>query len=60
MGDELDIATWYSDAKRATALRHCLIRRAEDGVLLVQAQVYCTWVDLRTGHPIRTPDDWLA
>ena len=58
MGDELDIATWYSDTKRATALRHCLIRRAEDGELLVQAQVHCTWVDLKTGHPIRIPDDW--
>jgi len=59
MGDELDIATWYSDTKRVTALRHCLIRRAEDGELLVQAQVHCTWVDLTTGRPIRTPGDIL-
>ena len=58
MGDELDIATWYSDTKRATALRHCLIRRAEDGELLVQALVNCAWVDLRTGHHIGTPEDW--
>lgn len=58
MGDELEISTWYSDAQRATALRHCLIRRAEDGELLVQAQVHCAWVDLRTGHHIGTPEDW--
>ena len=58
MGDELDIATWYSDTRRATALRHCLIRRAEDRELLVQAQVHCAWVDLKTGHHIGTPDDW--
>jgi len=49
-GRELDISTWYSDAKRATALRHCLIRRAEDRELLIQAQVHCAWVDLNTGH----------
>jgi acyl-CoA thioester hydrolase len=58
MGEELDISTWYSDTSRASALRHCLIRRAEDGELLVQAQVHCIWVDLKTGHHIGTPDDW--
>jgi acyl-CoA thioester hydrolase len=58
MGDDLDIATWYSDTKHATALRHCQIRRAEDKELLVQALVYCAWVDLKTGHHIGTPDDW--
>jgi acyl-CoA thioester hydrolase len=58
MGEELYIATWYSDAKRASALRHCLIRRAEDRELLVQAQVHCAWVDPKTGHLISTPNGW--
>jgi acyl-CoA thioester hydrolase len=50
MGDDLDIATWYSDTGRATALRHCLIRRAEDGEIVARAQVQCAWIDLNTGH----------
>ena len=52
MGDEMDIATWYADAKRKGMLRHCLIYRMQDRELLVQAQVHCTWVDLKTGRPI--------
>ncbi|MDM7998745.1 MAG: thioesterase [Dehalococcoidia bacterium] len=56
MGDELEISTWYSEAKRASALRHCLIRRAEDGELLVQAQVHCAWIDLTTGRCKREID----
>lgn len=56
LGDELEIATWYEETRRATLLRHCLIRRAEDGELLVQAEVHFTWIDLRTGHPIRGAD----
>lgn len=50
MGDDLDIATWYSNTGRATALRHCLIRRAEDGEIMARAQVHCAWIDLNTGH----------
>ena len=50
MGDDLDIATWYSDTRRATAVRHCLVRRAEDGELLARAQIHCAWIDLSTGH----------
>ncbi len=53
MGDDLDIATWYSDTGRATAVRHCLIRRVEDSQLLARAQVHCAWIDLKTGRSKR-------
>ncbi len=53
MGDDLDIATWYADAGRATALRHCVIRRAGGGGLVARAQVHCAWIDLNTGHSKR-------
>jgi acyl-CoA thioesterase FadM len=35
-GDEPEIATWASDMKRATAVRHYTIRRAADGELLFE------------------------
>ena len=58
--DELEIATWVSDVKRVTAVRHYTIRRAADEKLLVRARALWVWVDLATGRPIRIPVDFLA
>ncbi|MCI0397592.1 MAG: thioesterase [Chloroflexi bacterium] len=60
MGDELEVATWVSDARRATAVRHYTIHRAADKALLARAHVLWVWVDLATGRPIRIPADFLA
>jgi acyl-CoA thioester hydrolase len=60
LGDELEIATWLSDAKRATAVRHYTIRRISDGELLARAHVLWVWIDLASGRPIRIPDGFLA
>jgi acyl-CoA thioester hydrolase len=60
LDDELEIATWASDVRRATAQRHYTIRRAADGALLAQAHTYSVWVDLKSGQPIRIPKDFLA
>jgi acyl-CoA thioester hydrolase len=60
LDDELEIATWVSDAKRATAVRHYTIRRVVDGELLARAHVLWVWVDLATGRPIRIPADFIA
>ncbi|MFC1879499.1 acyl-CoA thioesterase [Chloroflexota bacterium] len=60
LGDELEIATWVSDVRRATAQRHYTIRRAGDGVLLAQANTFSVWVNLESGQPRRIPKDFLA
>jgi acyl-CoA thioester hydrolase len=58
--DELEVATWVSAVKHATALRHFTITRVQDGALLVQVHTLWVWVDLKTGQPIRIPDHFLA
>jgi acyl-CoA thioester hydrolase len=55
MDDELEIATWVSDMKRATAVRHYAVSRVSDGQLLARARALWVWVDLKTGKPIRIP-----
>lgn len=59
LGDELEVATWYSDARHTTAFRHYTVRRASDGELLAQARTRHVWVDLKTGKPIRIPQYFL-
>jgi acyl-CoA thioester hydrolase len=63
--ETLELATWVSDVKRATAVRHYTIRRDSDSrdtdsTLLARAHVLWVWVDLATGRPIRIPENFLA
>lgn len=58
--DELEVSTWVSDPKRATAIRHYTIKRVSDHKLLARAHVLWVWIDLATGRPIRIPADFLA
>jgi acyl-CoA thioester hydrolase len=60
MGDELEIATYISDVKRATAVRHYTVRRVADGVLLARAHVLWAWIDLESGRPRRIPPEFMA
>ncbi|MDX1414471.1 MAG: YbgC/FadM family acyl-CoA thioesterase [Candidatus Promineifilaceae bacterium] len=60
MDQELEISTWVSDVKRATALRHYTIKRRADNQLLARARALWVWVDLETGRPIRIPAQFLA
>ncbi len=60
MGDELEVTTWVSDAKRATAVRHYTVHRVRDSALLMQARALWVWVDLVDGSPIRIPEDFRA
>jgi acyl-CoA thioester hydrolase len=60
LDDELELATWISDAKRATAVRHYRVTRVRDGALLARARTLWVWVDLKTGRPIRIPDAFLS
>ncbi len=60
MDDELEIATWVSDLKRATAVRHYTVSRVADGQLLARARALWVWVNLQTGKPIRIPADFIV
>lgn len=55
LDDELELATWVSGAKRATATRYYTIKRARDGELVARANTLWVWVDVRTMQPIRIP-----
>jgi acyl-CoA thioester hydrolase len=60
LDDELELATWLSDVKRATVVRHYTVTRVSDGALLARARTLWVWVDLKTGRPIRIPGAFLA
>ena len=60
MDDELEIATWVSNVKRASATRHFIISRRRDGEVLARVHTGVVWVDLATGQPIRIPEQFLA
>jgi acyl-CoA thioester hydrolase len=59
-GDELTVATWYSDARRSSAIRHYTITRPRDGALIARARAVWVWVDLASGRPIRIPDEFIT
>jgi acyl-CoA thioester hydrolase len=58
-GDDLAVTTWVSLIKRTTAVRHFVISRPADGAVLVRVHTLWVWVDLKTGRPIRIPDQFL-
>lgn len=60
LDDDVDIRTWYSDVKRATAIRHFDIRRSSDNQQLARAQSFVVCFDLEKQRPIRIPSDFLA
>lgn len=58
--DELEVATWYSGARAASATRHYTITRLHDGALLARARTLWVWIDVATQRPIRIPADFIA
>lgn len=58
LDDELEVATWISDVKRATAVRHYTIRRMAGGELLTRAWALWVWVDVESGRPMRIPEQF--
>ena len=58
--DELELATWVSDVKRATAVRHYTVTRVSDGALLARARTLLAWVNTETEQPIHIPNAFLA
>jgi acyl-CoA thioester hydrolase len=60
LDDELELATWASNIKRTSAVRHFTISRVSDGELLTRARTVWVWVDVKTDQPIRIPSHFLA
>jgi acyl-CoA thioester hydrolase len=60
LDDELEVATWFSKVRPATALQHYAIYRASDHALLARARARQVGVDLKTRRPRRLPPDFLA
>jgi acyl-CoA thioester hydrolase len=59
-GEEIEVATWTSDVKGASALRHYTLRRASDNKLLARVRSEVVWLDLNTGQPTHIPDAFIA
>jgi len=62
LGDELELATWVSDAKRTSAVRHFRFTRVGDhseAELVARAHTFWEWVDIATGRPIRIPASFM-
>jgi acyl-CoA thioester hydrolase len=58
--DEVEIATWVYNVRRASAMRHYTIRRVSDGALLAQISNLSAWVSPSSGKPVRIPREMLA
>ena len=59
MDDELEIATWLSDVRRVSAMRHYTVTRTSDGTLLSRVHTLGVWMNLTTGQPARFPAEML-
>ena len=60
LDDELTISTWVSSVKRSTAIRHYEICRAIDNQRIATIHSLGVWIDLKSGSPIRIPNQLLA
>ncbi len=58
--DEIEVASYVYDVKRASAMRYYSITRMSDGALLAQVNSLGVWVNLQTGLPARWPEQFLA
>jgi len=59
LDEQLEIATWASSVRRSMATRHFTIKRINDGALLAQVHMFSVWVDIKTGKPVRIPQQFL-
>jgi acyl-CoA thioester hydrolase len=60
LDDDLTITTWVSSVKRSTATRHYEIRRCTDNQRIAIVHSLGVWVDLKSGKPIRIPEQLLT
>ena len=60
LGDELEVATWAYNMRRATASRAYTLTRLADGAQVARADVFYVWVNLNSGLPARIPAELMA
>jgi acyl-CoA thioester hydrolase len=60
LDDEIEVASYVYDVRRASAMRYYSITRVSDGALLAQVNSLGVWVDLKTGLPARFPAQFLT
>jgi acyl-CoA thioester hydrolase len=60
LNDELEIATWLSDVKPSSLVRHYTLTRMQDGALVSQARTLWGIGDLASGAVLPMPDALLA
>lgn len=58
-GDDLAVSTWASDLEHSSADRHTTLTRISDDASIARARTLWAWVDLKTGRPIRIPEQFL-
>jgi acyl-CoA thioester hydrolase len=58
-GDEIEILTWVSDIKRATAVRHYRVQRSRTQQVLSEIKALGVWVNLDSGMPVRFSKEFL-
>lgn len=59
LDDEIEISTWVSDVKRATAFRHYDLLRASDKERLARAYAQIVCIDIEKQRPMRVPQHFL-
>ncbi len=60
LGEAIRVETWLAPPRTTSVIRHYLIRRSGDGALLAQTQTVWVMIDLKTGRPLRFPDEFMA
>lgn len=55
LDDELEIATWLSDFKKSTLMRHYVLKRLSDNEILGQSISVYAIIDLNSGNQIEFP-----
>jgi len=59
LDDEIEISTWVSDVKRATAFRHYDLLRSSDKERLARAYAHVVCFDMEKQRPMRIPKQFL-
>jgi acyl-CoA thioester hydrolase len=55
LDDELEISTWITHMRRASAIRHYVIKRVHDDKLIARIRTLAIWINLETKQPARIP-----
>jgi acyl-CoA thioester hydrolase len=59
-GDQIELFTWAASLALRKVSRKYLFRRTGDKRVLARAETKWVYVDIKSGHPKRVPEDLLA